>query len=95
MNVAIPHVKLAGLTKVAASLSDAPSTRKLIFPWAERSPLHLFYWYEVTLPGLVKRLRPNVLFSQTNYLPHRPLECPTLLLEHPYRQFEESRISIW
>ena len=67
--------------RIAASLSDTPSTRKLIFPWAERSPFHLFYWYEVTLPGLVKRLRPDVLFSQTNYLPDRPLECPTLLLE--------------
>lgn len=50
------------------------------FPWIRTSALHLSYWYEVGLPRLIDRLKPDVLYSQTNYLPLRRLECPTLLL---------------
>lgn len=66
---------------VAARLPSSPQLRLLAFHWAERTPAHLLFWYNWTLPALVRRLRPDVLFSQTNYLPHRRLSCPTLLLE--------------
>src|SRR5215467_9558886 len=44
-----------------------------VFPWAETSPIHLAYFYEVALPALVAREKPDVVFSQTNYLPARNL----------------------
>lgn len=66
---------------VAEQLPRHERVRTLTFDWAERTPAHLLYWYNITLPGLARRLRPDVLFSQTNYLPDRPLACPTLLLE--------------
>jgi glycosyltransferase involved in cell wall biosynthesis len=50
------------------------------FPWIRASALHLSYWYEFELPRLVDRLRPDVLYSQTNYLPLRRLASPSLLL---------------
>jgi len=58
-----------------------PSVTAWTFPWVERSPAHLLYWYEVTLPRLARRLGADVVFSQTNYLPRRSMGCPTLLLE--------------
>ena len=51
------------------------------FPWVQSSPLHLMYWYEIALPRLIRRLNADILFSQTNYLPRRRLDCPSLLLE--------------
>lgn len=83
-----------------------PAVTAWRFPWVERSPAHLLYWYEVTLPRLIGRLDADVLFSQTNYLPRRSLACPTLLLEqhagHFSAEFQRlmerelgSRSSIW
>jgi len=47
---------------------------------AVRSPLHLRWWYERTLPGIVREQSIDLVFSHTNYLPSRKLACPTLLL---------------
>lgn len=66
---------------VAGQLPRHERVQALSFPWAERTPVHLLYWYNITLPGLIRRLRPEALFSQTNYLPDRQVACPTLLLE--------------
>jgi len=44
------------------------------------SVLDVLRWYEWELPALVSRIHPDVLFSQTNYLSHRALPCPSLLL---------------
>lgn len=66
--------------RVAHLLPYDSKIRLLVFDWAERSAVHLQYWYQSTLPVLVRRLRPDVLFSQTNYLPYFRVPCPTLLL---------------
>src|SRR5208283_1054980 len=50
-------------------------------PQIDRSPGHPIYWYEVGLPRLIRRIGAELLFSQTNYLPHRKTMCRTLLLE--------------
>ena len=52
----------------------------LSVPELEGSALRVLRWYELALPAIVKKYRPDVLFSQTNYLPRRPLACATLLL---------------
>lgn len=69
---------------VDAAQAERFSGRKRVgvhaFPWMSGSPAALAYFYEVTLLRLVARLKPSVLFSQTNYLPRRRLPCPTLLL---------------
>ena len=36
-------------------------------------PLGVLHWYEVGLPAAVKRMKPDVVFSITNYLPLRRL----------------------
>lgn len=66
---------------VVRQLPQHEQVQALVFDWAERTPFHLLYWYNRTLPRLVRRLQPDVIFSQTNYLPDRPMYCPTLLLE--------------
>ncbi|WP_176957512.1 glycosyltransferase [Mariprofundus sp. KV] len=53
------------------------------------SPLHVQWWYNVTLPGLVRHIGADLLFSQTNYLPLRKLACPTLLLEQHAGHFSD------
>ncbi|KAA6183951.1 glycosyltransferase family 4 protein [Thiohalocapsa marina] len=87
---------------VAARLPRHERVRTLTFDWAERTPAHLLYWYNIALPWLIRRLRPDVLFSQTNYLPDRPLACPTLLLEQhaghfstTFKRLMESSLNGW
>lgn len=60
------------------------------FADAERSPLHVQWWYNVTLPALVRRIGADLLFSQTNYLPMRGVDCPTLLLEQHAGHFSDT-----
>jgi len=48
-----------------------PSVSWLSTPEAGNSPFGFLKWYELALPDLVKKYQPDVLFSQTNYLPHR------------------------
>lgn len=52
-----------------------------VFPWAERSPLHNTFFYLWAMNHLAKKIKADVLFSLTNYLPYRPA-IPTLLLVH-------------
>lgn len=87
---------------IAQRLPRHDRVKALTFDWAERTPAHLLYWYNITLPGLVRRLKADVLFSQTNYLPDRPLACPTLLLEQhaghfsdAFKQLMEASLSGW
>jgi len=58
-----------------------PNVHSHIFHSAERTPLHVKWWYNIVLPKLIKQIDADVLFSQTNYLPEVRLLCPTLLLE--------------
>lgn len=48
--------------------------------WIDKSALHAFVWYQFVLPSMIRRHRPNLVFSQTNFLPLHKLSCPTLLL---------------
>jgi glycosyltransferase involved in cell wall biosynthesis len=75
-------------------------------PWNEQSniahvdvghmdahPFGVLHWYEVGLPAAVKRMKPDLVFSITNYLPLRRLPVPTVLLVqhagHFSQQFDE------
>ncbi len=42
--------------------------------------LGVLRWYEVGLPAAVKRVKADLVFSVTNYLPWRRLNVPTVLL---------------
>lgn len=59
------------------------------FADAERTPLHVQWWYNVTLPALIRRIGADLLFSQTNYLPLRKVDCATLLLEQHAGHFSD------
>lgn len=64
---------------IPTGVSD-PSVSWLPLPEVEGSAVGFLKWYELTLPALVAKYRPDVLFSQTNYLPRRSITCGTLLL---------------
>ncbi|MDT8322414.1 MAG: glycosyltransferase family 1 protein, partial [Xanthomonadales bacterium] len=65
---------------LAASIEQHPAIQVLSSDHPGQSAPHVLYWYEVTLPALLKQHRVDLLFSQTNYLPARKLCCPSLLL---------------
>lgn len=66
----------------AAVASDLPRNPRigLIEPGRMRSASEVLRWYERDLPRVVREKRIDVVFSITNYLPLRPLLCPTVLL---------------
>ena len=64
----------------AEALRDCPVTTCHVFPSSSISGLKVRLWYEIALPRLLKKVRADLLFSQTNYLPARRLTCPSLLL---------------
>lgn len=59
----------------------------------DASPFGVLHWYEVGLPAAVTRMKPDLVFSITNYLPLRRLPVPTVLLVqhagHFSQQFDE------
>ena len=59
-----------------------PLLEVVTFPWVKRHAGYLVFWYEWVLPRWVKANQVDLVFSQTNLLPHRKLACPTLLLMH-------------
>lgn len=65
------------------------------YGWAKKSPLHRAYWYEFALPRLVKRIRAQLCFSHTNFLPKRRLSCRTLLLVQHAGYFSEKFIELF
>jgi glycosyltransferase involved in cell wall biosynthesis len=46
----------------------------------DSNPFGLPHWYEAALPAAVERLKTDLVFSITNYLPLRKLKIPTVLL---------------
>src|SRR6516225_546230 len=46
----------------------------------DSGPLGLLRWYNVALPAAANRLKADLVFSITNYLPFRKLTIPTVLL---------------
>ena len=71
---------VAANPKCEPVIPDVGSVRWKPIQWIDKSPLHLIGWYELVLPAIIRKYRANVLFSQTNYLPRRPVHCRTLLL---------------
>ena len=71
---------VAAHPKVIPAEREESSVSWLSLPEIDGSVLAFLKWYELTLPAIVRDLRPDVLFSQTNYLPRRSLACSTLLL---------------
>jgi len=76
----------------AKALSGNPAVKLWRFPWVKSSPFLVRFWYEWTLPALVRRIGADCVFSQTNYLPGRDLGAGALLLVqnagHFSREFE-------
>lgn len=66
--IALPQ--LPALPGVHYHLAGANSLRAWGINWS----------YEVSLPALLAGTGADLLFSQTNFLPLRPLSCPSLLL---------------
>jgi len=63
-----------------SKLDLMPNVTGIPFSWANKSPLHLFYWYEWVVPRLIRQFKIDLFFSQTNFLPKRKLACHSLLL---------------
>ncbi len=57
-----------------------PMVTWVMTSWIDKSPLHAFIWYEFVLPAMIRKHQPDLVFSQTNFLPLHKLTCPTLLL---------------
>ncbi len=59
----------------------------------DSNPLGVLRWYESALPAAVERLKADLVFSITNYLPLRRLAVPTVLLVqhagHFSKRFDE------
>src|SRR5262249_1945799 len=55
----------------------------------DANPFGVLRWYEVGLPAAVERLRTDLVFSITNYLPLRRLSVPTVLLVQHAGHFSE------
>lgn len=73
------HVAVNELIGTIPELS-LPSVVAHVFPGVERTPWHVNWWYNRTLPALIREIHADVLFSQTNYLPAVQVNCPALLL---------------
>jgi len=73
------HVAVCSQPSVLRAL-ESNRVKLLIYPWVNRSPLHLKFWYEWELRRRVRKLGADVLFSLTNYLPHISVAVPGLLL---------------
>lgn len=61
----------------------------LPFLSTSKTPVHFVYLYNVLIPKLIKQFKIDCLFSLTNFLPHRRLACPSLLLIHQVGYFQE------
>lgn len=46
----------------------------------DSNPFGVLHWYEAALPAAIERLKADLVFSITNYLPVRRLAIPTVLL---------------
>src|SRR5579864_9328618 len=80
------------VTAKPQTLESIPLSQKIVglpYSWVDKSPIHHLFWYESILPGLLKRIQADICFSRTNFLPHRKLFCPTLLLVHHAGYFSE------
>ncbi len=81
---------IAADPKILSALPQHNKIIKIPYAWARKTPAHLLYWYECELPKLVSRIKIDLLFSLTNFLPRRHVSCPSLLLIHNAGFFSET-----
>lgn len=74
------HWHVATNGEASKSMVELPGTTCHVFRDDEFSGWKVRMWYETALPKLIKQVKADLLFSQTNYLPVRKLACPALLL---------------
>ena len=74
---------------ILSALTLSSGVKGIACNWARKSPLHLIFWYEKTLPKLLKKINANLFLSYTNFLPRRSLACPTMLLCHNAGYFSD------
>lgn len=70
-------------------LPDLNNTTFHVYPTTQLKGWKVRLWYEIELPRLIRQVKADVLFSQTNYLPVRRLPCPALLLVQNAGHFSE------
>jgi glycosyltransferase involved in cell wall biosynthesis/ubiquinone/menaquinone biosynthesis C-methylase UbiE len=76
---------------VPSGLSEQlPTAGNIHYESINTGVFSLFYYYEITLPALIEEHEVELLFSTTNYLPFRKLECPTLLLVQNAGHFSDA-----
>lgn len=76
-------------SEVRTRLPDLNNTTFHVYPEQKFAGWKVRLWYETSLPRLIKQVKADLLFSQTNYLPMRQLQCPTLLLVQHAGHFSE------
>lgn len=85
-----PDIELIAAVNPKAGAFDGSSGVTSFAVDVDRSPAHLLWWYEFGLPNALRRHHADIVFSVTNYLPRRPLPCPTLLLVQHAGHFSPS-----
>ena len=76
-------------SSIRSKINTTKNIQLLSFQWIKNSQAHLFYWYEIYLPALIRRIKIDLVFSQTNFLPFKKLPCPSLLLVHQAGYFSD------
>lgn len=76
-------------SEARARLPDLFNTTYHVYPEYQFVGWKVRLWYEISLLRLIKQVKADLLFSHTNYLPVRRLQCPTLLLVQHAGHFSE------
>ncbi len=76
-------------SEARARQPDLRNTTFHVFPDHQIVGWKVRVWYETGLLRLIKQVKADLLFSQTNYLPMRRLPCPALLLVQHAGHFSE------
>lgn len=77
-------------SKARARLPDLHHTVFHVIPDHQFAGWKVRLWYETGLLRLIKQVKADLLFSQTNYLPARKVPCPALLLVQHAGHFSEA-----
>lgn len=83
------HWHVAASPQTLAKLPSIDAISGHPYSWINKSPAHHLYWYEIELPKLLRRVRADLCFSQTNFLSRHKLPCPSLLLVQNAGYFSE------
>ncbi|GEM_PF-1043190 len=89
LNEKVTWYVVVGEPQLLLHLPQAKNIIGIAHPWAKKSILHHYYWYEITLIKLIREVNADICFSQTNFLPRRKLPCPSILLIQQAGYFSE------